>query len=129
MSIIRGSTVLGMSVFSLCVCMCVYRTTVVGMSWRLQTLSCIPGISSLHTSNHLPSLTEWYITVFLPLSRTHTSGKQLLYNGMCQTRKAKAKKNKSAPRTIYFSKEKNGAGPYVRFEPTTLCSLGECSTN
>ena len=44
-------------------------------------------------------------------------------------RKAKAQQtNQLHPGQLFFSREKEEM-PWVGFEPTTLCSLGECSTN
>ena len=44
-------------------------------------------------------------------------------------RKAKAQQtNQLHPGQLFFSREKEEM-PWVGFEPTTLCSLGECSTS
>ena len=46
------------------------------------------------------------------------------------TKKGKGKAKKSTtPRTTVFSPSKKKELPWVGFEPTTLCSLGERSTS
>ena len=53
----------------------------------------------------------------------------MLYVKTKRYRKAKAQQtNQLHPGQLSFSREKEEM-PWVGFEPTTLCSLGECSTN